>query len=67
MLGTELRVETDPARVRSETSEVVRLVSSPQRARGPLGWQAEVELRDRVPDHPADGAQHRADVTPIST
>jgi NAD dependent epimerase/dehydratase len=48
LLGTELQVETDPARVRSETSEVLRLVSSPQRARELLGWQPEVELRDGV-------------------
>jgi NAD dependent epimerase/dehydratase len=48
VLGTELQVEADPARVRSETSEVLRLVSSPQRARELLGWQPEVELRDGV-------------------
>jgi dTDP-glucose 4,6-dehydratase len=48
LLGTELQIETDPARVRSETSEVLRLVSSPQLAREVLGWQPEVELRDGV-------------------
>jgi NAD dependent epimerase/dehydratase len=48
LLGTELQIEADPARVRSETSEVLRLVSSPQRARELLGWQPEVELRDGI-------------------
>jgi NAD dependent epimerase/dehydratase len=48
VLGTELQIEADPARVRSEASEVLRLVSSPQRARELLGWQAEVDLRDGI-------------------
>jgi NAD dependent epimerase/dehydratase len=48
LLGTELQVETDPARVRAETSEVLRLVSDPRLAREVLGWHPEVELRDGV-------------------
>jgi nucleoside-diphosphate-sugar epimerase len=46
LLGRALEVELDPARVRSDTSEVLRLVSSPQLARDLLGWEPEVPLRD---------------------
>jgi len=46
LLGRELEVELDPARVRSDTSEVLRLVSSPQLARDLLGWEPQVALRD---------------------
>lgn len=46
LLGKEVRVVTDPARVRSERSEVLRLVSTPRLARDLLGWDPEVDLRD---------------------
>jgi NAD dependent epimerase/dehydratase len=46
LLGRALEVELDPARVRADTSEVLRLVSSPQLARDLLGWEPEVPLRD---------------------
>ena len=46
VLGRELEVENDPARVRAEKSEVDRLVSSPELARELLGWEPEVDLRD---------------------
>jgi dTDP-glucose 4,6-dehydratase len=46
LLGKELQVVTDPARVRSEKSEVLRLVSTPLLARELLSWEPEVELRD---------------------
>jgi NAD dependent epimerase/dehydratase len=46
LLGRELEVENDPARMRAERSEVDRLVSSPELARELLGWEPEVDLRD---------------------
>jgi nucleoside-diphosphate-sugar epimerase len=39
-------VDLDPARVRPERSEVMRLVSSPRRAAELIGWSPEVQLRD---------------------
>jgi NAD dependent epimerase/dehydratase len=48
LLGRQLEVESDPARVRAETSEVLRLVSSPDLARELLGWEPQVELRDGI-------------------
>lgn len=44
LLGRELRVTQDPARVRPENSEVMRLISSPALAQELLGWRAEVTL-----------------------
>lgn len=46
ILGKDLHVETDPARVRPEGSEVERLISSPALAAELLGWRPEVELRE---------------------
>ncbi|MEP6953910.1 MAG: SDR family NAD(P)-dependent oxidoreductase [Solirubrobacteraceae bacterium] len=46
ILGRELTVETDPARVRPEKSEVQRLISGPELARDLLGWESETDLRD---------------------
>jgi dTDP-glucose 4,6-dehydratase len=46
VLGKDLEVETDPARVRPEKSEVQRLISRPQRAAELLGWRPEVDLRE---------------------
>ncbi len=46
VLGRELEVETDPARVRPEKSEVQRLISDPSLARDLLGWEAQVDLRE---------------------
>jgi NAD dependent epimerase/dehydratase len=46
VLGRDLTVETDPARVRPENSEVERLISSPALAREVLGWEPRVDLRE---------------------
>ena len=46
LVGRDLEVETDPARVRSDGSEVLRLVSSPQLARELLDWEPVITLRD---------------------
>ncbi len=44
LLGKELRVTQDPARVRPENSEVMRLISSPALAQELLGWEPTVPL-----------------------
>jgi dTDP-glucose 4,6-dehydratase len=44
LLGKELRVTQDPARVRPENSEVMRLISSPALALELLGWEPAVAL-----------------------
>ena len=46
LLGKELSVERDTARIRPEKSEVGRLVSCPALARELMGWEPRVELRD---------------------
>jgi dTDP-glucose 4,6-dehydratase len=46
LLGRELEVETEAARVRPRRSEVERLISDPSRARELLDWTPEVELRE---------------------
>lgn len=46
VLGRELTVETDPARVRPDKSEVERLISGPQLARELLSWEPTVDLRE---------------------
>jgi len=46
VLGRELAVETDPARVRPDKSEVERLISGPGLARELLGWEPTVDLRE---------------------
>jgi NAD dependent epimerase/dehydratase len=46
LLGKELNVETDPARVRPEASEVMRLISSPALAKELMGWTPQVSLRE---------------------
>jgi NAD dependent epimerase/dehydratase len=46
ILGKELTVETDPARVRPEASEVMRLISSPALADELMGWKPQVSLRE---------------------
>jgi NAD dependent epimerase/dehydratase len=46
VLGRELTVETDPARVRPDKSEVERLISGPQHARELLDWEPTVDLRE---------------------
>jgi NAD dependent epimerase/dehydratase len=48
IVGRDLAVETDPARVRPPESEVERLRASPALARELLGWQPHVDLRDGV-------------------
>ena len=46
LLGKELTVELDPARVRPEGSEVMRLISSPRLAGELMGWAPTVGLED---------------------
>jgi dTDP-glucose 4,6-dehydratase len=46
LLGKELNVVTDPARVRPPESEVMRLISSPALARELMGWTPQVDLRE---------------------
>ena len=46
LLGRELVVQTDPARVRPPNSEVQRLLASPALAGELLGWEPRVDLRD---------------------
>jgi NAD dependent epimerase/dehydratase len=46
LLGRELVVQTDPARVRPRKSEVQRLLASPALARELLEWEPRVDLRD---------------------
>jgi dTDP-glucose 4,6-dehydratase len=46
LLGRDLVVQTDPARVRPPNSEVQRLLASPALARELLGWEPRVDLRD---------------------
>jgi dTDP-glucose 4,6-dehydratase len=46
LVGRELVVEPDPARVRPPTSEVDLLLSDPARARSLWGWRPEVTLRE---------------------
>jgi NAD dependent epimerase/dehydratase len=48
LLGKELVVETDPARVRPANSEVDRLIADPGLAGELTGWRPRVELRDGV-------------------
>jgi NAD dependent epimerase/dehydratase len=48
LLGKELTVETDPARVRPPNSEVERLISDPALAASLAGWHPRVELRDGI-------------------
>lgn len=46
VLGRELEVETDAARIRPEASEVQRLISSPALAAELMGWEPEVNLHE---------------------
>jgi NAD dependent epimerase/dehydratase len=46
LLGRELIVETDPARLRPPRSEVERLRASPALARELLGWEPRVDVRE---------------------
>jgi NAD dependent epimerase/dehydratase len=46
IVGRELEVEHDPARVRPRNSEVMHLISNPERALGLTGWSPQVSLRE---------------------
>jgi nucleoside-diphosphate-sugar epimerase len=46
LLGKELIVEQDPARVRPANSEVMRLISNNEKARTLMDWQPQVSLDD---------------------
>jgi NAD dependent epimerase/dehydratase len=46
ILGKQLKIEQDPARLRPEKSEVQRLLSDNRLARERLGWAPQVSLRD---------------------
>ncbi len=47
-LDTELVVEEDRDRVRPSSSEVERLLASPQRSRELLGWSPTVSLEEGI-------------------
>jgi NAD dependent epimerase/dehydratase len=46
LLGKELGVEVDEQRIRPEASEVLQLLSSPERMRELTGWAPQVDLDD---------------------
>ena len=46
LLGKELKVEQDPARVRPANSEVMRLISNNEKARALMDWEPQVSLDD---------------------
>lgn len=46
LLGRDLSVEQDPQRVRPQSSEVVRLRSSPERMKELTGWEAHTSLQE---------------------
>ena len=46
LLGKELRVETDPARIRPAKSEVSRLISDNSKMKALSGWQPKVSFDD---------------------
>ncbi|MEJ2622414.1 MAG: NAD-dependent dehydratase, partial [Candidatus Thiodiazotropha sp.] len=46
LLGKELIVEQDPARIRPANSEVMRLISNNEKARALMDWQPQVSLDD---------------------
>jgi dTDP-glucose 4,6-dehydratase len=46
VMGVEIEIETDPARLRPEKSEVDRLWASSQKAHDLVGWQPEYACRD---------------------
>ena len=48
LIGRPLRIETDPARVRPENSEVLRLLGSNALADELLGWQQQVDLDEAL-------------------
>ena len=48
VLGRELEVEREEARVRPPNSEVMRLVSEPRLARELMGWEPRVDLREGI-------------------
>jgi len=47
-LGRELEVETDPARIRPGTSEVMQLISDPSNMERATGWKATVDLDEGI-------------------
>ena len=46
LVGRELTLESDEARLRPGASEVERLLSDPSRARAAFGWSPQISLRD---------------------
>ena len=48
VMGTELEIETDEARLRPANSEVERLWADNTKARQQLGWSPEATLADRL-------------------
>jgi nucleoside-diphosphate-sugar epimerase len=46
LLGRDLRVESDPQRIRPSSSEVSRLISDNSRIRQLAGWEPKVSLED---------------------
>jgi UDP-glucose 4-epimerase len=62
--GREVRVETDPARVRPEKSEVFTLVADATRAKERIGWTPEVSLEEGVARTAAWIREHLDDYKP---
>ena len=46
MVGRDVKIDTQPERLRPEKSEVMRLISDNHRAREALGWTPEVSLNE---------------------
>lgn len=44
LMGADVTIRQDPARMRPESSEVQRLICDPSRLRGATGWHAEYDL-----------------------
>jgi NAD dependent epimerase/dehydratase len=65
VMGRELTVEHDPSRVRPPNSEVMRLISNPERMLELTGWSCQVSLEEglaRTRDYvAANGARYRTD------
>lgn len=45
LVGRPVKIESDPARLRPEKSEVMRLVSDNRKAQEILGWKPGVDIR----------------------
>ena len=46
LIGRQVRIEIDPARLRPEKSEVQRLLADNQKAKEKMGWEPHISLRE---------------------